>query len=51
MSWTPSKVSWTNFVDGVNPVFIKSVEVSLQGQADKQKEPYKTMDAWYQFNQ
>jgi len=50
LDWTPNKENWTNFVSGVNPTFISNIKISLQGQVDRLKEPYKTMNSWYSFN-
>ena len=50
LQWTPSKTNWTNYVAGVNPAFLSSVNVTLVGQKDGTKEPAKTMNAWYTTN-
>lgn len=50
LAWTPSKTNWTNYAKDVNPAFLAGVNVSLVGQSDAQKEPAKTMNAWYTTN-
>lgn len=51
LAWTPSATTWTNFVKDVTPAFFASVNVAVAGQSDAQKEPAKTMNAWWTTNQ
>jgi hypothetical protein len=50
LAWTPTKQSWTNYVKDINPAFLESVNISVLGQSDGQKEPAKTMNAWWSTN-
>lgn len=51
LAWAPSATTWTNYVKDVNPAFFAKVDVAVVGQSDAQKEPAKTMNAWWTTNQ
>lgn len=51
LSWAPSATNWTNYVKDVTPAFLATVNVAVVGQSDAQKEPAKTMNAWWTTNQ
>ena len=51
LSWAPSATNWTNYVKDITPAFFATVNVAVAGQSDAQKEPAKTMNAWWTTNQ
>lgn len=51
LSWAPTATNWTNFAKDISPAFLASVNVAVVGQSDAQKEPAKTMNAWWTTNQ
>jgi hypothetical protein len=51
LEWTPSKTTWTNYIKDVSPAFFSKVDIAIAGQSDAQKEPAKTMNAWWTTNQ
>jgi hypothetical protein len=51
LSWAPSATNWTNYVKDITPAFLATVNVAVVGQSDAQKEPAKTMNAWWTTNQ